>query len=188
MSGETRKENLSVTLAKNKQAGSLLKILELMFFPSFCKLCGLFKYQKFKVLAKELAAYMYRSLVQDEALWWDLEAVIPVPLHKARKRQRGFNQSYELARYIADFKGLELLDKALIKKFNVPPQTSLSAEERKINNRGAYEVVDPWKIKGKILLLVDDVYTTGATVSECSAVLLKSGAREVRVVTLAQAS
>jgi len=258
MSGETRKENLSVTQAKNIQVESLLKVLELMFFPSFCKLCGklldsegekvvctsclkelkprrssyclccgsffetygdphlcykcikkkpvfslhrscsvyrgklkdlilLFKYQKFKVLGKELAVYMYRSLVPDEALWWDLEAVVPVPLHKARKRQRGFNQSYELARYLADFKGLELLEKALIKKVNVPPQTSLPAEQRKINNRGAYEVVDPQKVKGKILLLVDDVYTTGATVSECSSVLLKSGAREVRVATLAQA-
>ena len=131
---------------------------------------------------------MYRSLVQDEALWWDLEAVVPVPLHKARKRKRGFNQSYELARYIADSKGLELMEKALIKKVNVAPQTSLPAEQRKINNKGAYEVVEPQKIKGKTLLLVDDVYTTGATVSECSFVLLKSGAKEVRVVTLAQAS
>jgi len=130
---------------------------------------------------------MYRSLVQDEALWWDLEAVVPVPLHKARKRKRGFNQSYELARYIADFKGLELMEKALIKKVNVAPQTSLPAEQRKINNKGVYEVVEPQKIKGKTLLLVDDVYTTGATVSECSSVLLKSGAKEVRVVTLAQA-
>jgi competence protein ComFC len=259
MSGETRKENFSVTLTKKKQADSFFKVLELMFFPSFCKLCGellnregekvvctsclkelkprrssyclccgsffetygdphlcykcmkrkpvfslqrscsvyrgklkdlilLFKYQKFKVLGEKLASYMYRSLLPDEALWWDLDAVIPVPLHKARKRKRGFNQSYELARYLADFKGLELLENALIKKVNVPPQTSLPAEQRKINNKGAYKVVAPQKIKGKILLLVDDVYTTGATVSECSSVLLKSGAREVRVATLAQAS
>jgi competence protein ComFC len=258
MSGETRKENISVIHVKTSQIDSLLKVLELMFFPSFCKLCGqlldsegekvvctsclkglksrrssyclccgrffdtygdphlcykclekkpvfslhrscsvyrgklkdlilLFKYRKYKVLGKELAAYMYRSLVQDEALWWDLEAVVPVPLHKARKRKRGFNQSYELARYIADSKGLELMEKALIKKVNVAPQTSLPAEQRKINNKGAYEVVEPQKIKGKTLLLVDDVYTTGATVSECSSVLLKSGAKEVRVVTLAQA-
>jgi len=147
----------------------------------------LFKYHKYKILGEKLGAYMVQSLAQDEALWWDLDAVVPVPLHKKRKRERGFNQSYELAKYIAQHRKVVLLDKALIKKVNVPPQTTLPAEQRKINNQGAYEACDPHKIKGKTLLLVDDVYTTGATVKECSSVLMKAGAKEIRVVTLAQA-
>jgi competence protein ComFC len=257
MSGEAGTK-ISVNPAENKLSQSFFKVLELMFFPSFCKLCGklldtegenvvcsscikeiktrrssyclccgrffdtygdphlcykclkkkpefslhrscslyrgklkdiilLFKYHKFKILGEELAAYMNRSLTEEEALWWDLDAVVPVPLHKKRKRERGFNQSYELAKYIAPLRDIELLDKVLIKKINVPPQTSLPAEQRKINNKGAYEVVDPHRIRGKVLLLVDDVYTTGSTINECSSVLMKSGAKEVRAVTLAQA-
>ncbi|MFW6124121.1 MAG: ComF family protein, partial [Acidobacteriota bacterium] len=126
-------------------------------------------------------------LAQEEALWRDLDAVLPIPLHKKRKRERGFNQSYELAKYIAENRGIEMLDRVLIKKINVPPQTSLPAEQRKINNKGAFEVKNPHRIRKKTLLLVDDVYTTGATIRECSLVLMKSGAKEVRAITLAQA-
>lgn len=244
--------------AENKLLDHTYKVLELMFFPSFCKLCNqlldsqgekvvchscfnqlrhrkssyclscgrffetfgdphlcykclrkkpefslhrscdfyrgklkdiilLFKYHKYKVLGEALADYMVKSLAQDPALWWDLEVVVPVPLHKKRIRERGFNQSYELAKCIAEAKGLEILSKVLIKKNNVPPQTSLPAEQRKINNKGAYKVYNSDRIKGRTILLVDDVYTTGATVKECSLVLMKAGAKEVRVVTLAQA-
>jgi ComF family protein len=146
----------------------------------------LFKYQKYKVLGDELAAYMHKSLARDDALWWEVDAVVPVPLHKHRERERGFNQSFELARYLAKAKGIKMLNHVLVKKVNVPPQSSLPAEQRQINNRGAYQVRCPEKIKDQILLLVDDVYTTGATVKECSLVLKKAGARDVRVVTLAQ--
>jgi len=147
----------------------------------------LFKYHHYKELGKDLADYMCKSLAQYEDLWWDLEAVVPVPLHKKRKKERGFNQSYELAKYIAEIKGLEIFRDVLIKKFNVPPQTSLSAEQRILNNKGAYEVCHSEKIKGKIILLVDDVYTTGSTIKECTSVLMRSGAKEVRAATLAQA-
>ncbi len=146
----------------------------------------LFKYQKYRVLGKELAEYMVRSLSNDEALWWDLDAVIPVPLHKKREKQRGFNQSYELAKHISEKKGVQVLDKVLIKKVNIPPQTSLPAEQRKINNKGAYKIENAQKIEGKTILLLDDVYTTGATIQECTEVLMRAGAKEVRAATLAQ--
>jgi predicted amidophosphoribosyltransferase len=82
---------------------------------------------------------------------------------------------------------LSLLERRLIKVANVPAQTSLEAGERAKNVRGAFRIRKAKDLEGKIVLLVDDVYTTGSTLRECSLVLKKAGAREVRAVTVAQA-
>jgi len=119
-------------------------------------------------------------------LWWDVEAIVPVPLHPKREKIRGFNQAQIIAKELAKYKGIELLEKKLIRVKNIPPQTSLEASERKKNVRGAFAVKNGESLKGKIILLVDDVYTTGATIKECSLALKKAGAREVRAITLAQ--
>ena len=113
--------------------------------------------------------------------------VIPVPLHPKRKKARGFNQAQVMAEEIARIKGINLEDSVLVKTKNVPPQTFLEFEEREENVKGAFRVVAKERIERKTLILVDDVYTTGSTVKECSLVLRKAGAREVRVLTLAQA-
>ena len=76
---------------------------------------------------------------------------------------------------------------SLKKSKNLPPQTSLEANERERNVRGAFRSKKEVLVKGKVVLLVDDVFTTGATLRECSRILRKAGAREVRGFTLAQA-
>lgn len=113
--------------------------------------------------------------------------IIPVPLHKKRKKERGFNQAQSIAEELARLKSIEMEEGVLIKVKNVPPQTLLEIEEREKNISGAFRVVREEKIKGKTVLLVDDVYTTGSTVRECSLALRKAGAKEVRALTLAQA-
>lgn len=130
---------------------------------------------------------MLQTLGDEDALWWRADAVIPVPLHPKRKKYRGFNQSQVLAEELAKLKGIPLVEGRLIKKKNVPPQTSFEAREREKNIKNAFDVRRPDKIKGKVIVLVDDVFTTGSTVQECSAVLMKAGVKEVRAVTLAQA-
>jgi len=147
----------------------------------------LYKYRHFQILGKDLAHFVYRTLGQEEEIWWEVNAIIPVPLHPKRKKQRGFNQAQIIARELARLKGIECVDRRLVKIKNVPPQTFLRVEEREKNISGAFRVVHREKIKGKVVLLVDDVYTTGATIRECSSVLRDAGAKEVRALTLAQA-
>jgi ComF family protein len=115
-----------------------------------------------------------------------IDGIIPVPLSIKRLRERGFNQSLLIAKTISKEKKVPLMMDILFKKKETPPQVSLSAKERLSNLKNAFEV------KGDIqdlrLLLVDDVMTTGATVTECSKMLIKAGAKEVIVLTLARTS
>ena len=147
----------------------------------------LFKYGRVSVLSPVLARYATESLGGDEGVWEGLDYIIPVPLHRKRRRERGFNQSELLARDLARIQGLQVLKRCLVKVRNVPPQTSLEGAGREGNVRGAYAARGTRKIAGKTLLLVDDVFTTGSTLRECSRVLMGAGAREVRALTLAQA-
>ncbi len=112
--------------------------------------------------------------------------IIPVPLHIKRLRQRGFNQSLILARALAK-KWQIPVNFSLLKrhKFTLT-QTGLNKTERKQNIKGAFEVSDKKKIAGKNVILVDDVYTTGATINECAKILTKAGAQKVTVLTLAR--
>lgn len=147
----------------------------------------LYKYRHFQVLGGEFARLIFRRLGKKENIWWKADVIIPVPLHPKRKKKRGFNQAQVIAAGLARFKGMKLEEGVLVKVKNVLPQTFLETEEREKNVSGAFSVVNKEKIKGKTVILVDDVYTTGATVRECSMVLKKAGAREVRALTLAQA-
>ena len=112
------------------------------------------------------------------------DMVIPVPLHSKRLRKRGFNQSLRLARMI--FPHIPLGMDLLIRTFNTKPQTELSMKERHGNVRNAFKVVNPLPEGVKTMLLLDDVYTTGATVKACAKALKRAGAREVHVFTVAR--
>ncbi len=121
---------------------------------------------------------------------WDMEAfslIIPVPLHRKRLRQRGFNQAVVLARVIAKRFALPLDFTALRRTLPTAPQVGLGRQERSANVRGAFSAVRPERIAGRRLLLVDDVYTTGSTLAECASVLMRAGAEAVAVLTLARA-
>ena len=117
----------------------------------------------------------------------DVDMIVPIPLHKKRHLQRGFNQAQVLAEALGKRTGIQSQSRLLVKIRNVPPQTTLEKKERRKNIKGAFKARNEMKIKGKTILLVDDVYTTGSTVEECSRVLKQAGAREVKALTLAQA-
>jgi ComF family protein len=114
------------------------------------------------------------------------DGIVPVPLSKKGLIQRGFNQSLLLSRVIAKQSEVPLFVDSLFKIKETPPQIGLSARERLMNLRNAFEVHG--NLKDLRLLLVDDVITTGATVRECSRMLMKAGAKEVIVLSLARAS
>ncbi len=113
--------------------------------------------------------------------------VIPVPLHYKKLRQRGLNQSILLAKIMFGKEvGPALKTNLLIRIKDTVSQTKLDGIERRKNLRNAFSMAERVDIKGRAICLVDDVFTTGTTVSECSAVLCDNGAREVRVFTLAR--
>jgi competence protein ComFC len=147
----------------------------------------LFKYRGYEVLGKHLGDLVRRSIGGEDDLWVGVDALVPVPLHPKKLRKRGYNQAAVLARHLARLKGVELLENSLVKVRNNPAQTSLTGAEREDNVRGAYAVKKPDSVNGRVVLLVDDVCTTGATLAECSRALKRAGAREVRAVTAARA-
>lgn len=113
------------------------------------------------------------------------EAMVPVPLHALRWRYRGFNQAYELGRKLSRKINLPLMD-CLKRVKNTETQTHLSREERLRNLAGAFEVKRGFDVQGKRLLVLDDVFTTGASVDSCASVLLRAGAAEVCALTVAR--
>ena len=114
-----------------------------------------------------------------------MDCLVPVPLHPARESERGFNQSLLLARRLARRWGLPV-EKALRRVRPTRPQTDLSAGERRANVRGAF-VIRRARVAGARVLLIDDIFTTGATAAECARVLLaEGGARAVGVLTVAR--
>jgi len=115
-----------------------------------------------------------------------LAAVIPVPLHEKRLRERGFNQAALLSERVSRILKIPVCEEALLRSRETPSQTSLSREQRLANLRGAFEGGRGLTAcEGAAVLLLDDVYTTGATVQECSRVLTACGVKDVYVVTLA---
>jgi ComF family protein len=114
------------------------------------------------------------------------DAIVPVPLHIKRLRERGFNQSLILARALGKKHGTNV-DFSLLKRCKLTlTQTGLDKKEREKNISGAFVAALPERIRGRNLILVDDVYTTGATINECAKTLVKAGAEQVAVLTLAR--
>jgi ComF family protein len=114
-----------------------------------------------------------------------LDLLIPVPLHTRRLRERGFNQALLLVRELSRRTGIPYRKSILQKKKSTIPQVNLSGAEREKELRGTFHVIGKEELSGLSVLLIDDVYTTGATVNECSKVLLRGGAKKVDVLTLA---
>ncbi len=117
----------------------------------------------------------------------DPDMLVPVPLHPKRLRHRCFNQAVLLSEILGKMWYLPVLRSNLRRIRWTEPQISLTAEERVRNVRGAFAVSNAKALTGKKLVLVDDVYTTGSTVTECAKVLMATGAEAVSVVTVARA-
>jgi len=143
------------------------------------KAINLLKYHGVKRLSRPLADLLSRLNLPA------VEAVIPVPLHKNRLRQREYNQSALIAYHVAKKCSYEFILNSLIKTNNTSPQVGLSSKSRRKNIKNAFEVRNQGNITGKQILLVDDVITTGATIRECARVIKKAGAESVYAVTLA---
>jgi ComF family protein len=117
--------------------------------------------------------------------------VVPVPLWPGKRRARGFNQAEEIVRAFwrsCASSSIQLCATILIRSRETSSQTGLTRRQRQANLRGAFAVVKPQRLQGKSILLVDDVMTTGATAGECSRVLLRAGAKQVYVATVARAT
>jgi ComF family protein len=114
------------------------------------------------------------------------DGVLPVPLHPARRAERGFNQAELLAAPCAARWGVRMLPRALVRARPTLPQADLDAAARRANVRDAFRVSRPGEVRGRRVLLVDDVLTTGATVGAAAGALLAAGAAAVGVLTLAR--
>lgn len=142
-----------------------------------------FKYGGVYRLAPYLARHM-SDLMISQALE-PPDALIPVPMHPRRQRQRGYNHALLLAQALSQQQDLPLLSDRLARVKNTRQQAKLSGAQRRTALEGAFEARD---VAGKRLLLVDDVLTTGATACQCTRALLRAGARDVRLIALAGAA
>lgn len=138
-------------------------------------------------------AYLYKTIVnfllKDKKFFAFLKSydtIMPVPISKKRKKERGYNQSELIAREIARNIGIAYNKHSLIKKKNIIEQSKLNKEQRQENIKGVYELYNNKKLKDKKILLVDDIYTTGSTVNECSKILNQVQPKKIGILTLAK--
>lgn len=144
-----------------------------------------FKYGRQASLGKPLGRLMAQACQPwERAPGSDL--ILPVPLHPRRLRWRGFNQSVLLGREVGRAWNVPIDPFILTRKTETAPQSTLSLRERGPNVKGAFAVAPGRSVARMRVLLVDDIYTSGATLNECTGVLLRAGAREVRALTLAR--
>lgn len=138
------------------------------------------KYSGKKYIASTLSEMLYDKYLD---IGVDFDIILPVPLHTNRLKERGFNQSELMLESFVKH-DLPVRGDVLSRVVDTPHQTELSRQDRLANLVGAFKLTDKQAVKGKSMLLVDDVYTTGSTVNECAKVLLKAGAKSVTVLTL----
>ncbi len=154
------------------------------------ELIHLLKYENIRPAAELLGGYLaqaIRSLHVDLTTW----KVVPVPLHRARRRQRGFNQAELIARAaVRQLRSagvtVEMRAGLLERRRPTSSQTGLTNHQRRANLRGAFVALRPAELQNHPILLVDDVFTTGTTAAECTRVLLRAGARMVAVASVAR--
>lgn len=114
------------------------------------------------------------------------DIIIPIPIHKKRKKQRGYNQSELIAKEIAKNINLEYKNDIIDKTKNNLQQSSLTKEQRKQNVKNVYKIKNKEKIQNKKIIIIDDIYTTGNTVNAISKILKENGAKEITILTIAK--
>lgn len=142
-----------------------------------------YKFRGRSDLHSAFSRLLIERLISDNAT--DFDTVVPVPLSKERYKERGYNQSALIARDIASHFSVPCVETALIRKKHTLPQSSLGYQYRDYNVRGAFFLQNPTEIKGQHVLLVDDIFTTGATVRDTARALKKATDR-ITVCTIAK--
>jgi len=136
------------------------------------------KYNKKFVIGKFLGKKL-GSALKEKIKDWDIDVIIPVPLHHLKKAERGYNQSLYIAKGIGEELRIKVGSLIIKRKRFTQSQTTMNKEEREANIKDAFSMRGKSVIAGKNILLVDDVITTGATIKECGKVLLETGANKV---------
>jgi len=192
-------QKCGVSLSENLKELQLCRVCKTKVFPfdrawSACRytdemvgLIRLFKY-KAKLMLKEIFG---KILCEFIAIYHlpirDCDCLVPIPLHPVRLREREFNQSQVLAAEIAKRYDIRVSLNNLVRIRNTKSQTKLDEKQRFKNIRGAFSLRNPKEFASKNILLIDDLFTTGATVSEAASILKNAGAKRVFVLTLARA-
>ena len=146
------------------------------------KLIADFKKSGKVYLARTLGEILYDRMVMEDL---EIHGIIPIPIHKDRLRERGFNQTELMGQFLAKESGWPLWPKAVIRVRQTESMKKLDRWERAKNMEGAFKVAEPEKIRNKNILVLDDIFTTGATLDECSKILKEAGARKVYILTFA---
>jgi len=163
---------------------NLLYVKSLGVFDDFYKeLIHRFKYKGKLSLGKNLSRKLAKEIEKDQR-FSGFDLLIPVPLHPARKRERGSNQSEIIGGIISGELNVPFSIDVLKRVKNTKDQTKLNEEQRKENVKDAFEVSFSGSVKDKKIILVDDVITTGATLNECARILKNNGAKKIVGVTL----
>ena len=144
-----------------------------------------YKFQEKSYLYKTIVNFLLKNKKMFEIIK-TYDTIVPVPISKKRKRTRGYNQSYLIAKDIANIVGIKLENRVLFKTKNIIEQSKLNKEDRLENIKGVYEIRNIKRIMNKKILLFDDIYTTGSTANECCRILKKAYPKKIGVLTIAK--
>lgn len=141
-----------------------------------------FKYKNRRIYgefyAKEMAR-LYGNLIR----FWGVEVIVPIPLHRRKKRLRGYNQAAVIAKELGKIMGIPVDCNSIVRNRYTRPQKELNDKERKQNLKQAFSVTNKWK-NYKRVLLIDDIYTTGSTIDTVAEELKKNGVQKVWFLTI----
>jgi len=179
------KSLISICVACRKKQTFYERLISIASYKApLSNLIHLFKYKHCTFL-KDFFAQLINECLKERGIESSFDHITAVPSHRQRLRERGYNQAYLLAKELANFLEIPLKDDIIICKKSKAPQVTLAKEMRRDNVRGIFQAQG--NIRGKRILLVDDIFTTGATVNECSKALKENNARSITVLTLAKA-
>lgn len=150
----------------------------------YCQILYQLKYHQCKEIGEVMGRCMAAEM-QTSMFFSGIDLIVPVPLHKKKEHQRGYNQCEWIAKGVSGVTGIPVNTSGLIRDVYNPTQTKKSAYERWENVENVFSVIYPEEFAGKHILLIDDVLTTGATLCACASVLKELGKAEVSILTLA---
>jgi ComF family protein len=171
--------------AENGAGRSVPLVAAFVYGGAIARTIARLKYERRPDLSRPLGDLLWRA-VKPHAPAFALRVVVPVPLHPSRLAERGYNQSALVARPVAQRLGAPFWPMALVRVRDTPRQASLDRACRLTNVRGAFEVRQRERVRGRDILLVDDVCTTGATLDACSIAMRDAGVRSVAYAVVAR--